>query len=333
MVAFELLWSYSGHVSPKTMPRVTKEFAAEIVRRVLVQCLPDVDFAEYPPSPVSRRLFESAKARSIKKEIVDVGRKLWAREYVDGNGGNISYRIGRDHVLCTPTMLSKGDLTPEDICLVSLKNEKIIGTRVHTSEILLHLEIYKAVSAARAVIHCHPPHATAYAITGLIPPGEIIPEQEVFVGPLAIASYDTPGTKSFAETVLPYVQSHNTILLENHGIVCWADTVTHAEWCVEVVDTYCRTLILASQLGAPIRRISAAKISGLLEIKKRLGLPDARLPGPEKRPAVQPPQSASDSGRAPSSVGGRISKVRREKAFEELVSRITDEITRFASGE
>ena len=88
---------------------------------------------------------------------------------------------------------------------------------------------------------------------------------------MAIAPYDTPGTKSFAETVLPYVQSHNTILLENHGVVCWADTVTHAEWCVEVVDTYCRTLILASQLGAPIRQISEAKISGLLEIKKRLG--------------------------------------------------------------
>jgi L-fuculose-phosphate aldolase len=313
-------------------PKVAQDFVADLVRQALVQCLPGYSGMEFPPSRASRRLFTSAKAQSIKKEIIDVGRKLWAREYVDGNGGNISYRIGRDHVLCTPTMLSKVDLTAADICLVNLKNEKIIGTRVHTSEILLHLEIYKAVPAARAVIHCHPPHATAYAITGLIPQGDVIPEQEVFVGPMAIAPYDTPGTKSFAETVLPYVQSHNTILLENHGVVCWADTVTHAEWCVEVVDTYCRTLILASQLGAPIRQISEAKISGLLEIKKRLGLPDARLKRPEKQLPIPPPQSTSDSGRGPRPVGRR-SQAHREKAFEALVARITDQITRFASGD
>src|ERR1019366_1682625 len=94
---------------------------------------------------------------------------------------------------------------------------------------------------------------------------------------VALAPYDTPGTQVFAETVLPFVQSHNTILLANHGVVCWADTVTHAEWCVEVIDTYCRTLILAAQLGSPITRIPLDKIQDLLAIKRRLGLPDARF--------------------------------------------------------
>ncbi len=105
----------------------------------------------------------------------------------------------------------------------------------------------------------------------------VIPEFEVFVGKVAISPYETPGTKAFAETVLPYVKQHNTVLLSNHGIVCWADTVTHAEWYAEVLETYCWTLMLASQLGVPISHISEQQGADLLDIKKKLGLPDIRF--------------------------------------------------------
>lgn len=301
-----------------------------MVRHMLLQCLPDAPSSDNA-TPRAKLLFESSEARSIKEEIIAVGKKLWNREYVDGNGGNISYRISSDYVLCTPTLCSKGDLTFEDLSLVSLENERVLGARAHTSEILLHLEIYKAVPAARAVIHCHPPHATAYAIAGLVPPGDIIPEQEVFIGPVAIAPYDTPGTNSFAATVLPYVQSHNTILLANHGIVCWADTLTHAEWCVEVIDAYCRTLILASQLGTSIQRIPKEKILVLLEIKKKLGLPDSRLPSNNKQPESM--RKDGNHGLASSSQFPSVKTRKHELAFEALVSRITDEILMFSSGE
>lgn len=223
------------------------------------------------------RLFNTPEAEAIKVEICAVGKKLWNRQYVDGNGGNISYRIGRNEVLCTPTLVSKYDLTPDDICLVDLEGKQIAGKRPRTSEILLHLEIYKAVPEAKACVHCHPPHATAYAITGRVPPSRVIPEFEVFVGKVAVSPYETPGTKAFAETVLPYVRQHNTVLLANHGIICWADTVTHAEWFAEVVDTYCWTLMLASQLGVPISQISEKHTADLLDIKKTIGLPDARF--------------------------------------------------------
>ncbi|MGA7342406.1 MAG: class II aldolase/adducin family protein [Terracidiphilus sp.] len=223
------------------------------------------------------RLFFTPEAEAIKKEICAVGRKLWMRQFVDGNGGNISYRIGPNEVLCTPTLVSKFDLTPEDLCMVDLEGNQIAGTKPRTSEIFLHLEIYKAVPEAKSAVHCHPPHATAYAITGRVPPNLIIPEFEVFVGKVAISPYETPGTSEFAQTVLPYVKQHNTVLLANHGIVCWADTVTHAEWYAEVLETYCWTLMLAAQLGVPISHLSERHGSDLLDIKKKLGLPDIRF--------------------------------------------------------
>jgi L-fuculose-phosphate aldolase len=223
------------------------------------------------------RLFTTPEAEAVKLEICAVGKKLWNRQYVDGNGGNISFRIGPNEVLCTPTLVSKFDLTPDDICMVDLEGKQVAGKRPRTSEILLHLEIYKAVPEAKACVHCHPPHATAYAITGRVPPSRVIPEFEVFVGKVAVSPYETPGTQAFAETVLPYVRQHNTVLLANHGIICWADTVTHAEWFAEVVDTYCWTLMLASQLGVPISQISEKHTADLLDIKKTIGLPDARF--------------------------------------------------------
>jgi L-fuculose-phosphate aldolase len=226
------------------------------------------------PNP---RLFTTAKAEAIKKEICAVGKKLWLRQFVDGNGGNISYRIGPNEILCTPTLVSKYDLTPEDLCLVDLEANQIAGSKGRTSEIRLHLEIYKEVPEAKAVVHCHPPHATAYAITGRVPPNLVIPEFEVFVGKVAISPYETPGTTKFAQTVLPFVRDHNTLLLANHGIVCWADTVTHAEWYAEVLETYCWTLTIAAQLGAPISRITEEKGAELLALKKSLGLPDVRF--------------------------------------------------------
>ena len=202
------------------------------------------------------------------------------RQYVDGNGGNISYRIGPNAVLCTPSLVSKFDLTPADICLTDINGNQIAGSKTRSSELLLHLEIYKAVPQAKAVVHCHPPHATAYAITGCLPPSLIIPEFEVIVGKVAVAPYETPGTMAFAETVLPYVKNHNTVLLANHGIVCWADTVTRAEWCAEVLDTYCWILMLAAQLGAPILRISEQHGADLRALRKKLGLPEFPLDMP-----------------------------------------------------
>jgi L-fuculose-phosphate aldolase len=239
-------------------------------------------------------LFNSAEANALRAEIIRTGRKLWDRQYVDGNGGNISVRLGAEFVLCTPTMLSKADLEVADICLSDLSGKILAGDRTLTSELLLHLEIYKANPRAKAVVHCHPPYATAFAVTGTLPPMGMIPEYEVFIGPAAVAPYETPGTQAFAETILPFVHEHNTILLRNHGVVCWADTVTHAEWLCEIMDTYCKTYLIAKQIGEPLGVIPDEKIDDILRRKQWMGLPDARMGRISGDPRGGDPKNAAE---------------------------------------
>jgi L-fuculose-phosphate aldolase len=229
-------------------------------------------------------------------------------------------------VICTPTLVSKFDLTPEDLCLVDLEGNQVAGSKPRTSEIFLHLEIYKAVPEAKSAVHCHPPHATAYAITGRVPPNLVIPEFEVFVGKVAISPYETPGTEAFAKTVLPFVKQHNTILLANHGIICWADTVTHAEWYAEVLETYCWTLMLATQLGVPISYISDQKGADLLAIKKRLGLPDARFDTSGLRECQLSELEAPGSIALKPSPGDGGKAGSEEPDLERLIKSVTDAV-------
>lgn len=243
------------------------------VVRAAVEVLRQRDAGELSPSAA----VNSFEADALRAEIIAVGRKLWERKYVDGAGGNISARLNAEYVLCTPTMLSKGDLEPADICLTDLEGNILAGDRLRTSELLLHLEIYRCNPSARAVVHCHPPHATAFALTGSAPPNGYLSEFEFFIGPVAVAPYETPGTSEFAETVRPFARDHNTILLANHGVVCWSDTVTHAEWLAEILETWCTTYLIAQQVGRPLQAIPEAKLEDILVAKQRLGWPDARF--------------------------------------------------------
>jgi len=133
------------------------------------------------------RAFQSAAWQDLKVQICEVGRRLWQRAYVDGNGGNIAVRVGDDIALCTPTLVSKGFMKPEEMCLVDFEGNQLAGPKKRTSEILMHLEIMKRQKRAVATVHCHPPHATAFAVAGVEPPTCMIPEIEVFIGRVPIA--------------------------------------------------------------------------------------------------------------------------------------------------
>ena len=212
----------------------------------------------------------------LKEQMCDIGRRIWLKGFCAGNEGNHSYRIGENKVLCTPTGISKGNLKPDDICVVDMGGKQLSGSRKRTSEILLHLEIYKARPDVKAVIHSHPPHATAFAVAGVELPTCIHPEAEVFLGPVRTAKYVTPGDKRLGESILPYVKDSNTIVLESHGVVCFSPNLEQAYYQLEIVDAYARILILAKQVGS-IRPLESTEMKELLELKNRFGLKDARV--------------------------------------------------------
>jgi L-fuculose-phosphate aldolase len=212
----------------------------------------------------------------LKEHMCEIGRRVYAKGFAAANDGNITVRLNEKEFLCTPTMVSKGFLKPEDICKVDIEGKQLAGTRKRTSEVLLHLAIYKQRPDIGACVHCHPPHATAFAVAHEPIPKCILPEVEVFLGEVPLAVYETPGGQKFADTVTPFAKDCNTIILANHGTLTFGPDLEKAYWNTEIIDSYCRILILAKQLGR-INFFDEEKTRELLELKKRLGYDDVRF--------------------------------------------------------
>lgn len=211
----------------------------------------------------------------VKEQMCDIGRRIWLKGFCAGNEGNHSYRLSENRFLCTPTGVSKGNLKPDDICVVDADGKQISGRLKRTSEFLLHATIYKARPDVKAVIHSHPPHATAFAVASVDLPTCIHPEAEVFLGVVKTAKYVTPGDKRLGESILPFVKDSNTIILQNHGAVCFDTDLEQCYYKLEIVDAYARILILAKQVGS-IRPLDGNEMKELLELKNRFGMSDAR---------------------------------------------------------
>jgi L-fuculose-phosphate aldolase len=215
--------------------------------------------------------------RKLKELICEIGRRVYNKGFAAANDGNISIRVGENEVLCSPTMICKGFMTPDDICAVDMEGKQIAGKRKRTSEVLLHLEIMRHRPDVKAVVHCHPPHATAFAVAREPIPQCILPEIEVFMGEVPIAPYETPGGQKFAETVTPFVKNGvNTIILTNHGTVTFGADLEQAYWKTEILDAYCRILLLAKQLGK-VTYLNERESVELLDLKKKLGFDDPRF--------------------------------------------------------
>ncbi|HTL28772.1 MAG TPA: class II aldolase/adducin family protein [Tepidisphaeraceae bacterium] len=285
----------------------------------------------------------------LKEQMCDIGRRIWQKGFCAGNEGNHSYRIGENRILCTPTGISKGNLVPEDLCVVDMEGKQVSGKRKRTSEILLHLAIYKARPDVKAVIHSHPPHATAFAVAGVDLPTCIHPEAEVFLGAVKTAKYVTPGDTRLGESILPYVKDSNTILLQSHGVVCFHPDLEQAYYQLEIVDAYARILLLAKQVGS-IRPLDANEMKELLDLKVRFGLKEPRLDDGGKGMTCNADflsrvraevggkgRMATASGTAPvpkvgdasplsKAIGAMVPQQYSEDDIEQLVQTITDQI-------
>ncbi len=214
-------------------------------------------------------------AHRIKQDICEIGRRLYEKGFAAANDGNITVRISDNEVLCTPTMHSKGFLKPDDISLVDMTGKQLAGNKKRSSEALLHLEIYKQRPDIKSVVHCHPPHATAFAVAREPIPQCVLPEVEVFLGDVPITRYETPGGQAFADTVLPFVMKTNIIILANHGTVSFGENVERAYWWTEILDAYCRILLLSKQVGK-VNYLNERESGELLALKDKWGFSDPR---------------------------------------------------------
>ncbi len=214
--------------------------------------------------------------QQIKREICEIGRRIYNKGFAAGNDGNITYRLAKNKVLCTPTLISKGSMKPDDLCVVDMNGKQLSGKRKPSSEIRLHLTILRERPDVNSVVHCHPPHATAFAVAREPIPQAVLPEIEVFLGEVPITPYKTPGTQEFADTVLPFVKHSTVMILANHGTVSFGETVERAYWWTEILDAYCRILMLARDLGR-INYFTESETRELLEMKQKWGFQDPRL--------------------------------------------------------
>lgn len=300
--------------------------------------LPDYEFhwepGSDPKTPAEvEAFFRSPQVCEVKERIVDIGRRIWERDYVDGNGGNITVRVGDNLVLCTPTLISKGFMQVEDICLVDMNGNQIAGSRPRTSEVNTHLGIMRRVDAAKSCVHAHPVHATAFAAASVKPPTCIIPEAEVFLGEIGLAPYQTPGTPENSKVVGEMASDHQAIIMENHGVITWGKDVEDAYWKMENTDAYCRVLWIASQLGNGLKTFGPDKLRDLMAIRQKLGMPEKRAEltecelchNDEFRPGVVCQLPGKDN--AASGVGNaREADPKAEAVVREITARILEQL-------
>ena len=227
------------------------------------------------PQPKTRKaldkFFNSPAINKIKDDIVEMGRRIYAKGYTDGNGGNISVRVGEDLVLCTPTLCCKGFMKREDICLVDMKAGQLCGYRPRTSEVKVHIAMM-LTAGHDACVHCHPPHANAFTFAGIVPPNGINPEADIFTNQIPLAPFKPIGTDALAESVGSMSKGSNVVFMENHGIVCGARDVEEAEWIAENTDSYCEVLLLAAGHGAKLQQVSPKGVKDFRKIRESFGL-------------------------------------------------------------
>ena len=216
----------------------------------------------------------------IKKDMCEIGRRIWLKGFCAANEGNHSVRIGPDRLLCTPTGISKGFMEPDDMCLVDMDGKQVEQNprgRERSSEVRIHIGIMEKRSDIKAVVHSHPPHATAFAVANIPLPSGLHPEKEFFLGVVPLAPYATPSKWELAESITNVLTPETyAVLMGNHGAVSFSKSLIDAYYKHEILDAHCRILLLCKELGKA-NVLDHAQMTELLQVKADAGYPDERL--------------------------------------------------------
>lgn len=209
--------------------------------------------------------------RELRQDIVDVGRLVYQKGWVAANDGNITVRLDAERVLCTPTGVSKGMMQPDDLIICDMEGRKLQGQKERTSEIAMHLTIYRLRPDVRAVVHAHPPVATGFATAGRALNEALLPEVIIGLGCVPLAPYGLPGTPALTEPMLPLIPKYDALLMANHGAVCYGEDVYKAFFKMETVEHYARIALVAELLGGA-RVLPKAEVEKLLSSRTRYGV-------------------------------------------------------------
>ena len=213
----------------------------------------------------------------IKKEICEVGHKIYDKGFVAANDGNISVKVNDHEFYCTPTGVSKGALTPDMIIKVDENGNKLEGKLNPSSEIKMHMRVYKERPDVNAVVHAHPPIATAFTVAGIELDQYILPEAVLTIGDVPTCKYGTPSTMEIPDSLAPYIQDHDAFLLENHGALTVGCNLTKAFFIMEEVEFNAKICKYAMELGA-VHEIPNEQLKKLMELRKKMNIP-GRHPG------------------------------------------------------
>jgi len=204
-----------------------------------------------------------------RKLIVEIGKLMYDRGYVTSSDGNISYRLGENLILATPTQVSKGRMTEDIMALTDLEGKPLNDRRV-SSEIQMHLLIYRMRPDINAVCHAHVPHGTAFAAAGLSIDAPILSEVILTLGCVPLTAYGTPSTSELTDSLKPYVEHHNALLLENHGVVAYGKDLWQAFDRLETLEHTAKIAILAKILGGA-NNLPKDAIEKLINIREKAG--------------------------------------------------------------
>ena len=213
----------------------------------------------------------------IKKEICDIGKRIYDHGFVAANDGNISVKVGPNEFYCTPTGVSKGYMTPDMIIKVDGKGNKIDGKLNPSSEIKMHMRVYQERPDVNAVVHAHPPVATAFTVAGVELDQYILPEAILTIGNVPTCDYGTPSTMEIPDSLDPYLQNHDAFLLRNHGALTVGCNLQKAFFVMEEVEFNAVICKHAMDLGA-VHEISNDQLKKLMDLRKAMNLP-GRHPG------------------------------------------------------
>lgn len=211
-------------------------------------------------------------AEQIKQEICEVGHRLYAHGFVAANDGNISVKFSENEFYCTPTGVSKGSLTPEMIIKIDAEGNKLEGSLNPSSEIKMHLRVFRERPDVNAVVHAHPPVATAFTVAGIPLDRYILPEAVLTIGDVPTCAYATPSTMEIPDSLMPYIQEHDAFMLKNHGALTVGNTLTRAFFTMEEVEFNAKIMKYAMELGR-IQEISEEKMYELMDLRVKMGLP------------------------------------------------------------